>query len=365
MRTFEDQLTINFAERWIDTASKLVRGFDNLLSMGEIESDRTDKDLVYQEDKMKLYQYRKTTQNVCQVPLLICYALVNRQYMMDLEPDRSLIRNLLDLGLDIYIIDWGYPGKMDRFIEFDDYIDLYLSDAVDFVRRETGVPAVNLLGVCQGGTMAAIYTALYPEKIRNLVAMVAPFDFSVDDGLLNLWAKYLDTDLVEESIGNIPGDLLNVAFLMLKPFSLMMDKYVGFLETIDNPKNVDSFLRMEKWIFDSPDQAGAAWKKFVKELYQDNKLIKGQLTINGRKVDLRNITHPVLNIYAEKDHLVPPSSSQPLEKYVGSRDITTAAFPVGHIGIYVSSKTQKQLPPLVAKWLWERSGECDAQREVG
>lgn len=355
MKTFDEQLAAKFAARWIETTEKMARGLNNLIATGEIDGEATEKTRVFQEDKMTIYHYKSTSDTVCPVPMLICYALVNRQYMMDLQPDRSLIKNLLNLGMDIYMIDWGYAGKMDQFVEFDDYIDVYLSDAVDFVRKRTGVSAINLLGVCQGGTLSAIYTALYPEKIRNLVLMVAPIDFSVDDGLLNVWARYINVDLMADTLGNIPGDFLNVGFLMLKPFSLMMDKYVNFMESMDNPKKVESFLRMERWIFDSPDQAGATWKKFVKDLYQGNKLVKGELEIGNRKVDLKKITQPILNIFAEQDHLVPPSSSRPLEKYVGSRDATTTAFPVGHIGIYVSSKTQKNLPPLVADWLWERS----------
>ncbi len=355
MKQFNEQLASNFAEEWVKTANKMVRGFEILSNSEQIDAEPTSKELVFQEDKMKVFHYKGRGPKRCPVPLLICYALVNRQYMMDLQPDRSLIKRLINLGMDIYIIDWGYPGKSDKFIQFDDYIDTYLSDAVDFVRESTGVPAINLLGVCQGGTMAVIFSALYPEKIRNLITMVAPIDFSVDDGLLNVWSRYLNPDLVEDSIGNIPGDLLNFGFLMLKPFSLMLDKYVGFLKDLDDPKSVQSFLRMERWIFDSPDQAGAAWKKFLKELYQENRLIKGKLLINGTKVNLRKVTHPVLNIFADKDHLVPPSSSIPLEKYVGSRDVTTTAFPVGHIGIYVSSKTQKDLPPLISDWVWQRS----------
>lgn len=353
---FDNQVFTKFTDLWIETAQKMARGMQNLTSAAEIIDDVTEKVPVFKEDKMTVYHYKPSSEKVCPVPLLVCYALVNRQYMMDLEQDRSTIKNLLDLGMDIYMIDWGYPGKIDRYLQFDDYIDTYLSDAVDFVRRETGQDAINLLGVCQGGTMSAVYTALNPDKIRNLVCMVAPFDFSGDDGLLNVWARYLNVDLMEECLGNIPGDFLNVGFLMLKPFSLMLDKYVDFWESIDNPRNVETFLRMERWIFDSPDQAGSAYAKFVRDLYQGNKLVQGEFKINGRKVDLKNIVQPVLNIYAEQDHLVPPSSSKPLAQYVGSKDVTTKAFPVGHIGLYVSSKTQKDLAPLVGNWLWKKSG---------
>ncbi len=355
MNAFDEQVLAKFTDQWIRTSEKLTNGLNLLISANDCDGEPTEKYAVYKEDKMTVYHYKPTCEQLCPVPILICYALVNRQYMMDLEPDRSLIKNLLNLGMDIYIIDWGYPGKMDKFVELDDYIDVYLSDAVDFVRRHTGVPAINLLGVCQGGTLSAIFTALHPKKIRNLVLMVAPIDFAVEDSLLNVWARHINVDLIVDSMGNIPGDLLNVGFLMLKPFSLMIDKYVNFLESIDDPRTVETFLRMERWIFDSPDQAGASWKKFVRELYQNNKLVKGSLEINGRRVDLRKITQPVLNIYAEQDHLVPPSSSRPLEKCVGAKDVTTTSFSVGHIGMYVSSKTQKQLPQLIADWLWERS----------
>jgi polyhydroxyalkanoate synthase len=108
---------------------------------------------------------------------------------------------------------------------------------------------------------------------------------------------------------------------------------------------------MEKWIFDSPNQAGEAWRQFMKDFYQGNKLIPGEVEIGGRRVDLGEITMPVLNVYAEQDHLVPPASSLVLGEQIGTDDYTVRSFPVGHIGMYVSGKVQKDLPPLIADWL--------------
>jgi len=108
---------------------------------------------------------------------------------------------------------------------------------------------------------------------------------------------------------------------------------------------------MEKWIFDSPDQAGEAYRQFMKDFYQANKLIKGQVEIGEKRVELDNIHIPILNIFAEQDHLVPPASSLALEQYVGSEDYTVRSFPVGHIGMYVSSKVQRELPPTIVDWL--------------
>jgi polyhydroxyalkanoate synthase len=340
-----------FFEEMEDFNRKLVRGAEILTNITDVPVAPTPKELVLEEDKMRLFHYVNPTELNCDVPLLICYALVNRQYMMDLQSDRSLIRNLLGQGLDIYIIDWGYPDLGDRYLTMEDYIDIYLNDCVDIVRERSGFDKINLLGVCQGGTFVSIYASLYPEKISNLITMVAPIDFSVTDGLLNVWSRYMDVDKMVDTMGIIPGDFMNVGFMMLKPFQLMVDKYVGLMENLDDPATVTNFVRMEKWIYDSPAQAGEAFRKFIKDFYQENKLVKGELELGGRRVDLKNINMPLLNIYATEDHLVPPDSSTPLNDLVSSTDKQIYAFPGGHIGLYVSSRSQKELAPAVSEWL--------------
>lgn len=191
--------------------------------------------------------------------------------------------------------------------------------------------------------------------------MVTPVDFHINEGLLNVWSgstlgsQALDVDLIVDTLGNIPGSFLNFTFIMLKPFGLGVKKYVDLLEIIDCEDKLLNFLRMEKWIFDSPDQAGVAFREFIKDFYQGNKLIKGQIEIGKKRVDLKNIHMPILNIYAEQDHLVLPASSLALEKYIASVDYTVRSFPVGHIGMYVSNKVQQNLPPTIVDWLKART----------
>jgi polyhydroxyalkanoate synthase len=338
-----------------ETNRKLLKGMETLMNISNVDTGTTPRDLVYEEDRMRLFHYRPLAEKRCPVPLLITYALVNRPYMMDLQEDRSLVRRLLEHGQDIYMIDWGYPGPGDRYLTLDDYIRGYLNNAVDKVRERSGLDKLNLLGVCQGGTFSVIYAALYPEKVRNLVVMVAPIDFDTKDGLLHIWARDLNIDNVVDTFGVVPGDLMNFGFLMLKPFSLMLDKYVGLLDNLGKKETVENFVRMEKWIFDSPGQAGEAIRQFVNDLYKKNLLIKNELKIGGRVVDLRRIDMPLLNIFAEKDHLVPPSASKPLNDAVSSKDKTILSFRGGHIGIYVSGESQKQLAPTIAEWLATRS----------
>ena len=173
--------------------------------------------------------------------------------------------------------------------------------------------------------------------------------------MLSDWARELDVDLLVDTVGNVPGELLNWSFLSLKPFRLTGQKYADMTDILDDPKKLRNFLRMEKWIFDSPDQAGEAFREFIKYFYQQNRLVTGGLEIGGRGVSLKQVTVPVLNVYATEDHLVPPESSIALEQHVGTRDYTAIAFPGGHIGIYVSGRSQKEVPPAIASWLQERS----------
>lgn len=337
-----------------DFNSKLMKGVELLTDIEEIDVGTAAKQLIYEEDKLKLYRYKAETDKACGVPVLVVYALVNRPYMLDIQPDRSFIRNLLKLGLDVYIIDWGYPTQPDRYLSMDDYINGYIDNCVEAVRKSAKSEKVSLMGVCQGGTFSAIYSALHPEKVQNLITLVAPFDFSTDDGLLFNWSKTMDVDALVDAYGVVPGNILNDGFLMLMPFNLNIKKYIDMLDVMEDKEKLLNFLRMEKWIFDSPGQAGECLRQFVKDCYQGNKLVKGKLKLGGKIVDLGKITMPILNIYASADHLVPPAATKPFNDLVGSEDKTLYEFQGGHIGVFVGSRSQKELAPAIAKWLIQR-----------
>ena len=346
----------------IDLNQKILKGIENLsqIRKQDIQVGASPKEEIYREENVVLYRFTPMVDKPFGVPVLIVYALVNRPYMVDLQEDRSLVQNLLKLGLDVYLIDWGYPGRGDRWLTLDDYINGYIDNCVDVVSKRHGNDAINVLGICQGGTISLCYTALHPEKVKNLITMVTPVDFHVNEGMPNLWAGCdagvpgMDVDALVDAFGNIPGEFMNLGFLMMKPFQLGIGKYLEMIDILDNEEKLQNFLRMEEWIFDSPDQAGETYRQFMKDFYQGNKLIKKEVKIGGKPVDLGAIRGPVLNIYAEQDHLVPPPSSIALGQHVGSTDYTVRSFPVGHIGMYVSGKVQRDLPPLIADWLKER-----------
>ena len=340
-------------EEAVGTSMRLAKGYDTLKNLDKIDVAISAKDQVWKDGKVSLYHYSRESKASIETPVLVIYALVNRQDMMDLQPDRSYIRNLLNLGADIYIADWGYPTRADKYVTMDDYITQYIDDMVEFIKKDKGVEKVNLMGVCQGGTFCTIYSALNPDKVKNLITMVTPIDFNTTDGLLFRWSRDMDIDKVVDYYGTVPGQFLNDGFALLKPMGKQA-KFMNVLNIIDDYDKLMNFLRMEHWIEDSPAQAGECYRKFIKDLYQQNKLVKGELEIDGKKVSLSNITMPLLNIYAEEDNLVPPSATIPLNDHVGTSDKTLYKFKGGHIGVFVGSRSQKELAPSVATWLSER-----------
>jgi polyhydroxyalkanoate synthase len=335
-------------------SGRMARAAQQIATMDVTREGCSPRSEAFRIDKTVLLRYAPAAPAAGLPPLVISYALVNRPYMLDLQPDRSLIRGLLARGLEVYLVDWGYPDAADRGLALDDYVNRYLGACIDHVRRAHGVPAINLLGVCQGGTLAICHAALHPGRVRNLVTMVTPVDFQTDDNLLSKWAQRLDVDGLVDALGNVPGSLLNAAFVALMPLRLTARKYATLADLADDRAALENFLRMERWIHDSPDQAGTAFREFIRAFFRENRLVRGTLEIAGQTVDPRRIACPILNVYASQDHLVPPSASRPLAGLTASRDYTPFEFQGGHIGIYVSRSAQELLPATIAQWLESR-----------
>jgi polyhydroxyalkanoate synthase len=349
-----------------DFGIKMLRGQEMLsrLRDKDVQISTADKEVVFRVDKTTLYRYRSKTPRVVQIPVLVAYGLVGRYTMTDLQEDRSLLRNLLALGVDIYAVDWGCATRNERWLTFDDYVDGYLNDCVDFICNEHDLDAINLLGICEGGVFCACYAALYPQKIKNLALAITPIDFHQDQadgklnhGLLNAWIKCLtpeDVDRLVDANGNLPGELMSYAFALMTPGATMSKYNLGMLDAFDDEKKLLNFLRMEKWLLDRPPHPGEAAKQLLMNLYKNNELIRGEFRIGGRAVKLSDITSPVLNVYAKDDHIVPPPTTRALKDAVGTRDYTEIGLDGGHVGVFVGGKSQGLFGKGIVDWLRPR-----------
>jgi polyhydroxyalkanoate synthase len=355
------------AREFADFSRRMQRGRELLDKTRDkdVQIATTPKREVFRSDKAVLYRYESTAKKTLKVPVLLVYGLVGRYTMADLQEDRSLVRNLLAQGVDLYVVDWGTPTRGDRWLTLEDYIDGYLGDCVDFIRDEHGLEKVSLLGICEGGVFTACYAARNPQKVKSLVLTITPIDFHAGSkdaplhhGLIGLWARSMtheDVDRLIEANGNLPGELMSFVFSMMTPVNALTKYNLGLFDVMDDEKKLLNFLRMEKWLADRPDHPGEAAKQWLKDLYQDNKLVKGEFTLGGVKVDLKQLKMPVLNVFAEEDHIIPPKSSQALKKQVGTRDYTELPLPGGHVGVFVSGKSQGILGKNIYGWLKSKS----------
>jgi polyhydroxyalkanoate synthase len=327
-----------------------------------VKKGASPSEVVYEEDRLKLLHYMSDTAPVYKTPLVFVFALVNRPYILDLKPGKSVVEHFVKAGFDTYLVDWGIPVDADRNLTLDDYINGYLPNVVNYVRERTGAPQVNVLGYCMGGTMSAMFTALHQRLVKNLILLAAGIDFGGRDGLLQLWTdeKVFDVDKFVEAYGNAPPEFLQGSFLMLKPIQNLIEKPIGFYERLDDDIYLDDFFAMESWLNDNIPVPGEVFRQFVKYLYQQNRLVKGTLPVGRHTVNLKNITCPILNLMAKKDDLVPCSQSAPFNDLVGSTDRKTIQYPAGHIGLAVGSKAQTELWPQAVEWLAERSSAVDS-----
>jgi len=329
----------------------------------------TPHDIVYEEDNLRLLRYRRDSPPAYAEPVLFCYALVNRPYILDLQPERSVIRQFLNRGFDVYLIDWGEASAADRSLTLNDYVRGLIKNVADYVVSHSHTPKFHLVGYCMGGTMSTIFTALYPEPVKTLTLMAAPVDFSLggDESLVQLWSdpKYFDVDALIDAFGNCPASFLQASFQMMKPVQNYVTKYITLYDKLDDERFVENYMAMEKWTNDNIPVAGETFREFVKKLYQRNELVRGEfrLGLDEEPVDLKRITCPLMLLSATADHLVPPVQTEGLLPHVGSTDKKAARLNAGHIGLAVSSKAHKQFWPEATGWLAERSSpQSDARR---
>jgi poly[(R)-3-hydroxyalkanoate] polymerase subunit PhaC len=329
----------------------------------DVQVGTTPHDIVLQRGTFRLLRYRRETPSVYAEPILFCYALVNRPYILDLQPDKSVVRRYLERGFDVYLIDWGVPSDEDSKLTIEDYVCGYLQQAVRYVQYAHARKRIHLLGYCMGGTFAAMLTALEPDSIRTLTLLASPIDLGGKESLLNVWAeaKNFDVDAFVEARGNCPADFLQNCFLYIKPVQNLLEKKIAFVENMHDPSFVANYFALERWVNDNIPVAGETFREFVKRLFQQNELVEGKFTLGRDRVDLRRIDCPLLLLTAKNDHLVPPRSTNGIRPHVSSKDITAVMAESGHVGLVVGGKSQKTIWVDATKWLADRSNSTERQ----
>lgn len=320
--------------------------------------DRCPSEIIKMHNGFRLLHYKPTVKKRFATPVLVVYSLINRHYIFDLLPKVSVIRSFLDQGFDVYATDWATPDSSIKNMTLEDHIQHCVDESVKKVLELSGQQKISLFGYCWGGIFALGYAAMHPEIVKNLILHATPVDFGKTDTVIENFTKHIDADYLVDTLGNVPGSLINMAFILRNPVDAVL-KYWTFFSKPRNPEEMMQFFAIETWLYDSRPIIGEIYKEIVNKIYKKNLLIKNELKIGSKKIGLNNITMPVLNIVGLKDDLVPPESSRSIMDNIKSTDKQLIEFPTGHVGLCISKKAHQKLWPEVTKWVGKRSEKND------
>jgi polyhydroxyalkanoate synthase subunit PhaC len=315
----------------------------------------TPADVVHQENKWRLLRYRPQ-QLRFKTPVLMVPSLINRHYVLDLLPGKSLAEWLVERGHDVFVIDWGTPEDEDRYVTFDDVCDRYLGRALRKAASYGPSNQAHILGYCLGGTLAAIHTAARPEHVASLLAIAAPVSFT-HGGILEKWTQThtFDVNALVDGLGNVPWQLLQSAFHMLRP-TLTLSKAVHVLDRAWNDEFLDGFLALETWGNDNVSFPGACYRTYIESLYRKNELAHGSFRLSGLPARLDAIKCPLFAITFEHDNIVPAAGAKALLDQASSPDKTHLHLPGGHVGAVVSRAASEKLWPKLSEFWANRDG---------
>ena len=332
----------------------MTNNYDRMMEPIRDTINRTPSEIIPMKGNFEVHHYKTSSPPKFKIPILVVGSLINRHYILDLLPDRSIIRHFQQLGFDVYATDWRRPRIRDENMPLASYAHDYLEKAVDKVEEITGSRNVTLFGYCWGGILSLIYSALHPENVKNLILHATPVDFGNPPTVLESWIKDLDVKKFVNTFGNVPSSFLNIAFILRNPLEAAL-KYQFYFSQPRSTKEIMQFFAVESWLYDSVPIIGKVFEKIINDIYKKNLLIQNKMMVGENLVDLKKITIPVLNIVGTNDDLVSAESSRSITDVVSSKDKKTLEFPTGHVGLCVSRTAHKKLWPEVGKWLIEHS----------
>jgi poly[(R)-3-hydroxyalkanoate] polymerase subunit PhaC len=313
----------------------------------------TPKDTVYRDGKGSLYRFRRTDAAAnagTHVPVLLVPSMINRWYVLDLREGASLAAALTaGTPWETYCFDWGIPEDEDRHVSWDD-VAARLDRVVRRVLRITGAPKVAIVGYCMGGTLSGIHAALHPERVAALVNLAGPFDFA-EAGRLRTMVdpRWFDADAMT-SAGNLSAMQMQSGFLALAPTG-SLSKWVGLADKFHDERARHAFAALDKWAGDNIPFPAGAYVTYITELYQQNRLVRGDHWVRGERVDLGRIRCPVLTVVAERDAICPPKAALALNEASRGKVKDVLSVPGGHVGAVVGSRAARELYPGMRDWL--------------
>jgi polyhydroxyalkanoate synthase len=283
-------------------------------------------------------------------PVLLVYSFFKRPFVLDLMPERSVVRSFLRQGFSVYLADWLPPSNADVQCGLHDYVECELASAVETIQRRERVTRVRLVGCCLGAFVATVYAALHPENVDRLVVVALPFESK--SPVAPAMAEHLT-----RIYGNVPawwiraGLNRRVADRRRIPAFLATELAEPELANpADGSEGIALALAFEQWLDSDVPFAGRLFLDIMGDAYGRGQFAASRLEVGGWPVALARIGCPVLNVCAEHDKLVPVEDSLAFGKHLG-HSASNLVFACGHLGLMLSRPAHAHLWPHVAKWL--------------
>lgn len=323
----------------------------------------TEGAVVFENELFQLIEYKPLTPKVYERPFLMVPPCINKYYILDLQPENSVIRHAVAEGHRTFVVSWRNPDESLGHKTWDDYIEGAVLVAIDKVREITGVEKINTLGFCVGGTMLANALAVLAARKQDVVAsttfLTTLINFS-DTGILDVFIDENFVRMREMQMGQgglMKGQDLASTFSFLRPNELVWNYVVGNYLKGETPPPFDLLY----WNSDSTNLPGPYYAWYLRNFYLENKLIEpGALTVCGEQLDLSKVKLPVYIYGSREDHIVPASGAYATTQvFPGKRRFVMGAS--GHIAGVINPPVKKKrshwvredgkLPPTLQEWL--------------
>jgi polyhydroxyalkanoate synthase len=328
------------------------RFWEILLHEPDPPTGQTPKEIIWRKNKSKLYRFfHPLAPSRYKTPVVFVYSMVNRPYILDLIPGFSFVEYLLAKGHPVYLLDWGEAGPEDAQFTLADYILDYLHKAILSVVRHTGGEPVTLAGYCMGGTIAAMYAAVLPEYVKNIVLIAAPFHFEHE--FYSLWFKeeYFSADQFADAFGNVPARLVYLGTRMLKPVPHFLGLYKNLYEQTEDLQYVKLWKAIHRWTHDGVPFPGGVFRDWIRLFYQKNLLLEDGVFLRDRQVRLSELHCPLLFLIAEKDHIIPPPQTEAVLGKLAGREVSVHRYPGGHLSLVTGPVAAGRVYPETESWL--------------
>ena len=268
----------------------------------------TEGAVVFENPFFQLVEYKPLTAKVYEKPFLMVPPCINKFYILDLQPDNSLVRYAVAQGHRTFVVSWRNPDASMQKATWDDFIEQAVIKAIAVTQEITGAPTINALGFCVGGTMLgtalAVLAARGEEPVASATLLTSLLDFT-DTGILDLFIDEAFVQYREKEMGKgglMKGQDLASTFSFLRPNDLVWNYVVGNYLKGETPPPFDLLY----WNSDSTNLPGPYYAWYVRNTYLENNLVKsGKLTVCGEKVDLKAVDIPVYIYGSREDHIVP------------------------------------------------------------